>query len=231
MIGRAVCPADNNSPQGRAFISREPVTCGDLSRDTTFVQSSRYIDSGIIATLDVAIPSNFDAFRLPYGVLAIESPAQHRYDSCDTHFLTGIASVLGQAVDSTKRNAALEIADGRLQDMIDDRVRFLATHNALLESKNLLLGERTLFVRDILHRIRNDFQLIYGMLSSQLQMTTDSVQTRSISGIARRVMTLAQIHDALLTTGLTTRSISVLFFRRCVRVSAHWITVNTPMSN
>jgi two-component sensor histidine kinase/CheY-like chemotaxis protein len=202
VIGRVLSPAESNSPQGRAFIFRGPVICGDLSRDTTFVRSSLHTDYGILATLNVVIPSTFHAFRVPYGVLAIDSPAQHHYDSCDIDFLTGIASVLAQAVDSARRKVALQIANHRLQDMIDDRDHLLLAQSALLETKNLLLGERTLFVRDMLHRVHGNFQLIYGMLSNQLQITTDAAQTRSISGIARRVMTLAQIHDDLLTTGL-----------------------------
>ena len=203
VIGRAVSPAENTSPQGRAFISRGPVSCGDLIEDTTFVRSSLYVDYGILATLNVIIVSTFHAFRIPYGVLAIDSPAQHHYDACDIDFLTGIASVLAQTIDSARRKDALRIADDRLQGMIDDRDRLLVTKNALLETKNLLLEERTLFTRDVLHRVRSNFQLIYGMLNDQLQIATDAVQTRSISGIARRVMSLAQIHDDLLTTGLS----------------------------
>jgi two-component sensor histidine kinase/ActR/RegA family two-component response regulator len=203
VIGRVVSQADNNSPQGRAFISRGSVTCGDLSKDTTFVQSSLYAEHGIVSTLDVAILSDYNAFGVPYGVLAIDGPEQKRYDICDIDFLAGIANVLAQAVDATKRRAALQIADDRLQNMVDDRNRFFAMNNALLESKNRLLGDRTLFVREMLHRVRNNFQLVYGMLSNQLQITTDAAGARGIGAIARRVMTLAQIHDHLLASGLS----------------------------
>jgi two-component sensor histidine kinase/DNA-binding response OmpR family regulator len=204
VVGRIVSQADNTSPQGRTFIARGSVICGDLTKDATFVRSSLYAEHGIVSTLNVAILSDYNAFGVPYGVLAIDSPTQNRYDICDIDFLTGIANVLAQAVDATKRRAALQIADDRLQNMVDDRDRFLAMNNALLESKNRLLGERTLFVRQILHRVRNNFQLVYGMLSNQLQTTTDAAEALGIGAIARRVMTLAQIHDHLLASGLNT---------------------------
>jgi two-component sensor histidine kinase len=43
---------------------------------------------------------------------------------------------------------------------------------------------------------------VYGMLSKQLQATTDEGGKEGIGAIARRVMTLAQVYDHLLGTGL-----------------------------
>ena len=53
------------------------------------------------------------------------------------------------------------------------------------------------------HRIRNDFQLVYGMLSDQIRASTDADAPRGIRAIARRVMTLAQIYDHLLGAELS----------------------------
>jgi two-component sensor histidine kinase/ActR/RegA family two-component response regulator len=203
VIGRVVSRAENNSPQGRAFISRAPVTCGDLSKDTTFVQSSLYMDYGIRATLNVVIPSNSHAFMVPYGVLAIDSPVQRRYDSCDTDFLTGIANVLAQTVDSTKRKVALQIAVDRMQDMDADRDRLLAAQSALLEERNRFLDEKSRMARELEYRIRNNLQLVYGMLSKQVRVTKDDVAIDGINAIRRRVLALAQVYDNLLGTGLS----------------------------
>jgi two-component sensor histidine kinase len=203
VIGRVVSRAENNSPQGRAFVSRAPVTCGDLSKDTTFVQSSLYMDYDIRATLNVVIPSDSHAFRVPYGVLAIDSPVQHRYDSCDTGFLTGIANVLAQTVDSTKRKVALQTAVDRMQDMDADRDRLLAAQNAHLEEKNRFLDEKSMLAREWEHRVRNNLQLVYGMLSKQVQVTKDDAAIDGINAIGRRVLALAQVYDNLLGTGLS----------------------------
>jgi two-component sensor histidine kinase len=54
--------------------------------------------------------------------------------------------------------------------------------------------------------VRNNLQLVYGMLSKQLKDTPDEAGQRGIKAIARRVSTLAQVYDHLLGTGLMTRT-------------------------
>ncbi|MEJ0069357.1 MAG: sensor histidine kinase [Pseudomonadota bacterium] len=58
---------------------------------------------------------------------------------------------------------------------------------------------------EIQHRVRNNLQLVYGMLNRQLQTVTDEAAKRGFGAIARRVMTLAQVYDHLLGTGLSRR--------------------------
>jgi two-component sensor histidine kinase/CheY-like chemotaxis protein len=199
VIGRVVSRADESSPQGRAFITGEPVICRDLSNDATFVLPSFYADHGIISTVDVIIQRQ----GKPYGVLEIDSPIQHDYDKHDIDFLTGFANVLAEAVDTTKRNAALQGAVDRMQDMVADRDRLLAAKNALLEEKNRFLDEKSVLARELQHRVRNDLQLVYGMLGKQALVVQDEAAIDGISAIARRVMTLAQVYEHLLGTGLS----------------------------
>jgi two-component sensor histidine kinase len=192
VIGRVVSRADASSPQGRAFITGEPVICGDLNKDATFVLPSFYAEHGIISTVDVIIKRE----GVPYGVLEIDSPVQHDYNKHDIDFLTGFANVLAEAVDTSKRNAALQGAVARMEDMVADRDRLLA-------AKNVLLEEKTVLARELQHRVRNNLQLVYGMLGKQAQITSDEVSIDGINAIARRVMTLAQVYDHLLGTGLS----------------------------
>ncbi len=55
VIGRVVSQANASSPQGRAFITGEPVICGDLSKDTSFVPPAFYAEHGVISTADVVM--------------------------------------------------------------------------------------------------------------------------------------------------------------------------------
>jgi two-component sensor histidine kinase/CheY-like chemotaxis protein len=199
VIGRVVSRADESSPQGRAFITGEPVICTDLSKDATFVLPSFYADHGIISTVDVII----QRAGKPYGVLEIDSPVQHDYGTHDIDFLTGFANVLAEAVDTSKRTAALQGAVDRMQDMVADRDRLLAAKNALLEEKNRFLDEKSVLARELQHRVRNNLQLVYGMLSKQVQVTRDEAAIDGFNAIARRVLTLAQVYDHLLGTGLS----------------------------
>ena len=196
VIGHVVSRADESSPQGRSFTTGEPVICGNLSQDATFVLPAFYAEHGIISTVDVVIKKEGQ----PYGVLEIDSPVQHDYDQHDIDFLTGFANVLAEAVATSKRNALLQAAVDQMRDMVADRDRLLAAKNIVLHEKNALLAEKAVLAQELQHRVRNNLQLVYGMLSKQL---LDGAGKDGIAAIARRVMTLAQVYDHLLGTGLS----------------------------
>jgi two-component sensor histidine kinase len=206
VIGHVVSRADQSSPQGRAFVTGEPVICGDLRTDASFVLPAFYAEHGIVSTVDVIIKKEGQ----PYGVLEIDNPVQHDYDQHDIDFLTGFANVLAEAVNTSKRNAALlgandalQSAVDRMEDMIADRDKLLEAKNVLLAEKMRLLDDKNVLAQELQHRVRNNLQLVYGMLSKQLQATTDPSGREGLGAIARRVMTLAQVYDHLLGAGLS----------------------------
>jgi two-component sensor histidine kinase/ActR/RegA family two-component response regulator len=199
VIGNVVSWADATSPQGRAFITGEPVICGDLTTDASFVLPAFYGEHGIVSTVDVVIKKD----SRPYGVLEIDSPVQHNYDQHDIDFLTGFANVLAEVVAISKRNVALQNALDRMQEMVADRDRLLEAKNALLLEEKRLLGEKNILAQELQHRVRNNLQLVYGMLRKQVEIATDAVGKDSIAGIARCVMALAQVYDHLLGNGLS----------------------------
>jgi two-component sensor histidine kinase/CheY-like chemotaxis protein len=199
VIGSVVSRADQSSPQGRAFITGRPVTCDDLSREPAFVLPSLYADHGIVSIVDVIIKGN----GRPYGVLEIDSPETHSYDRHDVDFLTGFANVLAEAVATTKRSKLLKSAVGRMKGLIAEKDRLLAENNRILIEKNRLLEEKSLLAQELHHRVRNNLQLVYGMLDKQHKQASDGSGQEDVSVVARRVMTLAKMHDHLLGTGLS----------------------------
>jgi two-component sensor histidine kinase len=199
VVGHVVSRADKSSLQGRAFISGEPVICGDLRTDPSFVLPPFYAEHGIISTVDVIIRKEGQ----PYGVLEIDSPVQHDYGQHDIDFLTGFANVLAEAVNTSKRNLALWSALDRMEEMVADRDRLLESKNALLAEKIRLLDDKNVLAQELQHRVRNNLQLVYGMLNKQLEASKDPAGKEGLSAIARRVMTLAQVYDHLLGIGLS----------------------------
>lgn len=206
VVGRVVSQANASSPQGRAFSTGQPVICDDLREDSGFVLPSFYADHGIISTIDVVIRNAGQA----YGVLEIDNPVQHNYDRHDIDFVTGFANVLAAAVDRHAHVASLQNALGRMQDMVADRDRLLVAKNAALEEKNALLVEKNRLLEDknvlaqeLQHRVRNNLQLVYGMVSKQQQATADATGKEGLGAIGRRVMTLAQVYNHLLGAGLS----------------------------
>jgi two-component sensor histidine kinase/CheY-like chemotaxis protein len=206
VIGCVVSRADETSPQGRAFITGQPVICPDLSKDATFLLPAFYAEHGIVSTLDVVITAE----NQPYGVLEIDNPVAHTYDQQDIDFLTGFANVVATAVITSKRNTILQRTVQQMHDMVADRDRLLIAKNQVLEEKNSLLDDKTrlldekgILAQELQHRVRNNLQLVYGMLDKQLQNGGDAAGKAGISAIARRVMSLAQVYDHLLGTGLS----------------------------
>jgi two-component sensor histidine kinase len=122
-------------------------------------------------------------------VLEIDNDEQHDYDQHDIDFLTGFANVLAEAVATAARTAILEETVEEMKILVEEKDR-------LLEQKNILAEE-------LQHRVRNNLQLITGMLSKQTDNTADKQEQRGLKAIALRVSTLAEVYDHLLGTEMT----------------------------
>ena len=104
VIGRVVSPADTRTPQGRAYITGEPVIIRNLNAANNLSLPAFYGQHGIVSTIDVLIKSDDGP---PYGVLEVDSPTPIAYDGHAISFLTGFANVLAEAVATQTRTQAL----------------------------------------------------------------------------------------------------------------------------
>ncbi len=186
VIGNVVSRADVTSPQGRAFITGKPSICNDLRGDNDFELPSFYAEHGILSTIDVIIKGSDDQ---PYGVLEIDNDQQHDYDQHDIDFLTSFANVLAEAVATSARTGILQKTIERMKTLVAEKDR--------------LLDQKKVLAEELQHRVRNNLQLVYGMLSKQLDDTPDAAGQRGIKAISRRVSTLAQVYDHLLGSEMT----------------------------
>ena len=185
VVGTAVSRADVTTPQGRAFTSGEPTISSNLNTDQSYKLPDFYKAHGIISTIDVPIKGS----ERPYGVLEVDSDTQHTYDqhTYDQHdidFLTGFANVLAEAVSTAERTAVLQAA--------------LAEMRSLVIEKDMLLDKTRMLAQELQHRVRNNLQLIYGMLTNQMTDKSSETAQKGLRAIARRVSTLAQVYDHLL---------------------------------
>jgi two-component sensor histidine kinase len=179
VVGRVVSAADESSPQGRAFITGQPSICYDLHKDNHLVLPPVYAEHGVVSTVGVAIKGDDRA----YGVLEIDSDVQRNFDRHDIDFLTGFANVIAAAIATNARTIVLHATIDQM--------------TALVEEKDRLLAQKKVLAEELQHRVRNNLQLVYGMLSKQLDDTEDQDGQRGIKAIARRVRTLAQVYDHL----------------------------------
>jgi len=172
VVGRVVSQANESSPQGRAYVTGEPVIIRNLHEANNLDVPAFYAEHGIVSTVDVVIPAIDGA---PYGVLEVDSPYQHQYDVHDINFLTGFANVLAEAVATATR--VKEIRE--------------------------LLAAKSLLAEELQHRVRNNLQMVSGMLDSYARTAANGPAREGINLIVRRVTTLAQVYDSLLGVGLS----------------------------
>ena len=66
-----------------------------------------------------------------------------------------------------------------------------------------MLDQKNVLAEELQHRVRNNLQLVYSMLSRQLDDTTERGGQQGLKAIARRVSTLAQVYDHLLGTEMS----------------------------
>jgi two-component sensor histidine kinase len=73
----------------------------------------------------------------------------------------------------------------------------------LVEEKDRLLDQKQVLAEELQHRVRNNLQLVHGMLTRKLDEAADPDGQKSLRAIARRVSTLAQVYDQLLGAEMT----------------------------
>ena len=185
VVGFVVSQADESSPQGRAFVTGEPVIVHNLWEANGYTPPAFYAEHDIVSTLDVVIKSRAGP---PFGVLEIDNTSAQSYDEHDVDFLTGFANVLAEAVATNGRNEILRTT--------------LASMTAMVAEKDRLLAERNLLAMELQHRVRNNLQLINDMVTTQLRQTSDEVGRKGLHGIVRQIMALAEVYQHLLGVGM-----------------------------
>jgi two-component sensor histidine kinase len=186
VLGIVVSAIDETSPQGRTFVTREPVIVGDLRQRNDYTPPAFYAEHGIVSTVDVLIQANSGP---PFGVLEIDSTTVQTYDEHDIIFLTGFANVLAEAVATKSRIEALEATFASLEEMVVEKDR--------------LLAERNLLAMELQHRVRNNLQLINDMVNGLLRRTTEEGGRLGLQGIVRKIMSLAEVYEHLFGVGMS----------------------------
>jgi two-component sensor histidine kinase len=179
IVGRVISRADASSPQGRAYITGQPVICKDLATANGFDLPDFYAEHHVVSAINVVIKGLEGP---PFGILEIDSTTQRDYDEYDVDFLTGFANVLAEAVATGSRLESLR---------------------HLVDEKDRLLADKGILAEELQHRVRNNLQLISSMLAEQLKHTSDPRDQIGLRGIQSRVTALAKVYDHLLGIGLT----------------------------
>ena len=98
------------------------------------------------------------------------------------------ANVLAEAVATAERNETLHQTIEKME--------------VLVIAKDQLIVEKDMLAEELSHRIRNNLQLVYGMLLSHLKHDVGKGEKASVNAIVRRVITLSEVYEQLLGTGM-----------------------------
>jgi two-component sensor histidine kinase len=155
-----------DTPARQALTTNMPVVITDLAPQTDDPNFGLYASHGIISCVNVLIKGV--GSNPPFGVLEVDSPTRHEYNLHDIGFLTGFANVLAERVSTT------------------DTIQML---RRAIKDKDELLREQDRLLSELHHRVRNNLQLVIGMLGD-LPIDTEMV--------SQRVFSLAQVYDHLI---------------------------------
>lgn len=170
-IRTATLSADLRSPPGRAFQTAEPVGIRDFAEQKEFVRSEFLAEHGIVAVSNVPILIGGAA----WGVLEVDSTKPRDFSQDTTEFLTAAAALIGAVLRRDARP--------------DEHASLMA---AVAEVKK---GQ--ILLREMQHRVKNNFQLVLSSISIQKRRYLDSESHRALDHVASRINAISLAHDQL----------------------------------
>ncbi len=169
-VRSATLSADLRSPPGRAFQTAEPVTIKDFSKQEEYVRSDLLKEHGIVSVSNVPVLTNGAA----WVVLEVDSTTPRDFTEDTTDFLTAAAALIGTVL---RHNARPEEA------------RLMA---AAAEAQR-----REILLREMQHRVKNNFQLVLSSISIQKRRSQGAEVHRALDHVASRINAISLAHDQL----------------------------------
>jgi two-component system, sensor histidine kinase PdtaS len=170
-VGTATLSADLRSPPGRTFQTAEPVTIQNLKEQEEYIYSDLLKEHSIISLTNVPILIDGAA----WGVLEVDSTTSRDFTEDTTDFLTAAASLIGTILRHKARP--------------DEEARLLV---AAAEAQ-----KREVLLREMQHRVKNNFQLVLSSISLQKRRHQHSEVHGALDHIASRINAISLAHEQL----------------------------------
>jgi two-component sensor histidine kinase/putative methionine-R-sulfoxide reductase with GAF domain len=162
---------DMASPPGRAFQTGQPVMLTDLANAPGFRKSRVLVEHGIVSLLNVPVLNDSAC----WGVLEVDSTVLRGFSEDTIVFLTGVAALISLSIRRAE----------------EQEHQTKAATDAARE-----IQRREVLLREMQHRVKNNFQTILAMLSMhRTRLSADGANLLEKLGDAIQAMSLA--HDQL----------------------------------
>ena len=137
IIGRAIIMAEEDTSEGHALQTGEPMISPDIATETRFRYPQFLIDNDVRAVANVIIIGGHG--RPPFGIIQIDSHVPRQFTEGDTLFLRSYANLIAAAVDRIRVTG--EVRDGEvrlrtaLEEKVAERTRELTEANVKLQAE------------------------------------------------------------------------------------------------
>jgi two-component sensor histidine kinase/putative methionine-R-sulfoxide reductase with GAF domain len=172
VVGKATLGADMSSPAGRAFQTRRPVRIDDIRGMPEYGHSKLLREHGIVALLNAPVAVD----GAVWGVLEVDSEDEGHFGPRESVFLSAMANILGLALQAVQER---DHASGATAEARADRDR------------------QDTLMRELMHRDKNDFQMVLSILLMQRGKHRDPDVVRSFSHVMDRVAAISTAHSQL----------------------------------
>jgi two-component sensor histidine kinase len=171
VVRTATFSVDLRSPPGRAFQTAEPVSLKNFSDQKEYVRSNFLKEHGIVSVSNVPVLIGGAA----WGVLEVDSTTPRDFTEDTTEFLTAAAALIATVLRQNARP--------------DEQAQLMA---AVAEAQK---GE--ILLREMQHRVKNNFQLVLSSISIQKRRYHDAEAHRALDHVASRINAISLAHDQL----------------------------------
>jgi RNA polymerase sigma factor (sigma-70 family) len=172
VVRSATLSADLRSPPGRSFQTAQPVVIKNFQAQDDFIHSGLLQEHGIISLVNVPVLIEGAA----WGVLEVDSTRPRDFSQDTIEFLTATAALIG---------AFLQSHGGEPSEAAR-----LAT--AAMQAQN-----RDVLLREMQHRVKNNFQIILASIAIQKRRYSAGDAQRALDHIASRINAISLAHDQL----------------------------------
>jgi two-component sensor histidine kinase len=172
VVRSATLPADLRSPPGRAFQTGQPVIIRDTAKQDEYKISEFLKQHGIVSLANVPLLMDGAA----WGVLEVDSTRARDFGADTTDFLTAAGALIGAFLQCHRQTP-------------DETAR--------LFSQAAEAHSRDIFLREMQHRVKNNFQLILASIAIQKRRISADGATLALDHIASRINAISLAHDQL----------------------------------
>jgi two-component system, sensor histidine kinase PdtaS len=171
VVRTATLPADLRSPPGRAFQTAESVAIRNFTEQKEYILSDLLKEHGIISLINVPVLIG----GVAWGVLEVDSTNPRDFTEDTADFLSAAAALIGAVV---LRN----------NEQPEKEARLIA---AAAEAQ-----KQEILLRELQHRVKNNFQLVLSSISIQRRYQGEEVH-RALNHVASRINAISLAHDQL----------------------------------